>query len=278
MDVNLQKRVSHGALLFAVLAVCLAIVATVLLANDKKHLKSLLIYLNMAPPATFAEPPPLAKPAKRQKPAAIKISLPPHLMKFEQAGQRGAFARDFIVSGKDLCDRFTAEGFSNPQGWHAAPVNIRNFECMADLVLVSNNGTSEAASLFLEIRGEASGAVRSIRVKAVAPQTADGTAIRAKLGEALSLIIEQTRWADLAAMLEPARALQPYQAQHFGISVSVKPEASAPHRLNVIFLATEQSPGLKLTREFFDSERWMRPAATSDRPVTFSSFQINEQL
>ncbi|MGG2475212.1 DUF6030 family protein, partial [Rhizobium sp. BR5] len=53
-------------------------------------------------------------------------------------------------------------------------------------------------------------------------------------------------------MLEPARRMQPYQAQHFGILVSIKPEPAAPHRLNVILLATKQSPGLKLTRSFFD--------------------------
>lgn len=56
MDAGLQKRVSSGALLFAVLAVCLAIGATVLLANDRKHLKSLLIYLNLASATRSAEP------------------------------------------------------------------------------------------------------------------------------------------------------------------------------------------------------------------------------
>lgn len=271
MDASLQKRVSHGALLFAVLAVCLAIVATVLLANDKKHLKSLLTYFNLAPAIYSAEPPPKVKPVKRQKLAAQKVYLPPHLLQFEQAGDRASFARDFVLSGKDLCDRFTAQGFSNPKGWHASPVNIRNFECMADLAEGKAATGAERASLFLEIRGEASGEIRSIRMKAVAPETPDGAIVRAKLDDALALIIGQTRWADLAAMLEPARGMQPYQAQHFGISVSVKPEPTAPHRVNVILLANEQSPGLKLTRRFFDRERWLRAAAVSDRPTLYSS-------
>ncbi|MBA4777227.1 MAG: hypothetical protein H2044_16365 [Rhizobiales bacterium] len=271
MDAGLQKRVSHGALLFAVLAVCLAIGATVLLANDRKHLKSLLIYLNLASTTGSVEPPPKMKPVKRQKPVAPKVSLPPHLLKFEQAGDRASFARDFVVSGKELCDRITAAGFSNPQGWHASPVNIRNFECMADLAAGNASDPAERASLFLEIRGEASGQIRSIRMKAVAPKTPDGAAVLTKLDEAVAMIIGQTRWADLADMLEPARRMQPYQAQHFGISVSIKPEPTAPHRLNVILLASEQSPGLKLTRSFFDRDRWLSPAAPPDRPAIYAS-------
>ncbi|WP_194287512.1 DUF6030 family protein [Agrobacterium sp. ICMP 6402] len=275
MDASLQKRVSHGALLFTVLAVCLAILATVLLANDKKHLRSLLTYFNLAPAIYSAEPPPKVKPVKRQKLAARKVYLPPHLLKFEKAGDRASFARDFVLSGKDLCDRFTTEGFSNRQGWHASPVNIRNFECMADLAEGNAATPAERASLFLEIRGEASGEIKSIRMKAVAPETPDGAAVRVKLDEALALIIGQTRWADLAAMLEPARGMQAYQAQHFGISVSVKPEPTAPHRMNVILLANEQSSGLKLTRRFFDRERWLPVASTSDRPVVYPSVKKN---
>lgn len=271
MDAGLQKRVSHGALLFAVLAVCLAIGATVLLANDRKHLKSLLIYLNLASTTGSVEPPPKMKPVKRQKPVAPKVSLPPHLLKFEQAGDRASFARDFVVSGKELCERITAAGFSNPQGWHASPVNIRNFECMADLAAGNASDPAERASLFLEIRGQASGQIRSIRMKAVAPKTPDGAAVLTKLDEAVAMIIGQTRWADLADMLEPARRMQPYQAQHFGISVSIKPEPTAPHRLNVILLASEQSPGLKLTRSFFDRDRWLSPAAPPDRPAIYAS-------
>ncbi|QXC50975.1 hypothetical protein KHC17_10605 [Agrobacterium salinitolerans] len=271
MDAGLQKRVSHGALLFAVLAVCLVIGATVLLANDRKHLKSLLIYLNLASTTGSVEPPPKMKPVKRQKPVAPKVSLPPHLLKFEQAGDRASFARDFVVSGKELCDRITAAGFSNPQGWHASPVNIRNFECMADLAAGNASDPAERASLFLEIRGKASGQIRSIRMKAVAPKTPDGAAVLTKLDEAVAMIIGQTRWADLADMLEPARRMQPYQAQHFGISVSIKPEPTAPHRLNVILLASEQSPGLKLTRSFFDRDRWLSPAAPPDRPAIYAS-------
>jgi hypothetical protein len=267
MDAGLQKRVSHGA----VLAVCLAIGATVLLANDRKHLKSLLIYLNLASTTGSVEPPPKMKPVKRQKPVAPKVSLPPHLLKFEQAGDRASFARDFVVSGKELCDRITAAGFSNPQGWHASPVNIRNFECMADLAAGNASDPAERASLFLEIRGQASGQIRSIRMKAVAPKTPDGAAVLSKLDEAVAMIIGQTRWADLADMLEPARRMQPYQAQHFGISVSIKPEPTAPHRLNVILLASEQSPGLKLTRSFFDRDRWLSPAAPPDRPAIYAS-------
>jgi len=266
MDAGLQKRVSSGALLFAVLAVCLAIGATVLLANDRKHLKSLLIYLNLASATGSVEPPPKMKPVKRQKPVAPKVSLPPH-----QAGDKASFARDFVLSGKELCDRITAAGFSNLQGWHASQLNIRNFECMADLTVGNAAGPTERASLFLEIRGEASGEVRSIRMKAVAPKTPDGAAILTKLDETLTMIVEQTRWADLANMLEPARRMQPYQAQHFGISVSIKPEPTAPHRLNVILLASEQSPGLKLTRSFFDRDRWLRPAAPLDRPILYPS-------
>ncbi|MGV1989302.1 DUF6030 family protein [Agrobacterium sp. 22-221-1] len=270
MDAGLQKRVSHGALLFAVLAVCLAIGATVLLANDKKHLKSLLAYLNLAPTMQSATPPKM-KPVKRQKLVAQKVSLPPHLLKFEQVGDRASFARDFVVSGKELCDRFIAAGFSNPRGWHASPVNIRSFECMADFAAGNASDPAERASLFLEVRGEASGEIRSIRMKAVAPKTPDGAAVLAKLDEALAMIIGQTRWADLADMLEPARRMQPYQAQHFGISVSIKPEPTAPHRLNVILLANEQSPGLKLTRSFFDRDRWLSPAAPPDRPALYAS-------
>lgn len=73
MDAGPQKRVSLRALLVAVLVVCSAISATVLLANDKKHLRSLLTYLNLAPAPLSAVPSARAKPVKRQKPAARTI-------------------------------------------------------------------------------------------------------------------------------------------------------------------------------------------------------------
>jgi hypothetical protein len=143
---------------------------------------------------------------------------------------------------------------------------------MADL---GEATTADAASLFLEIRGEISGEIRSVRLKAVAPQTSAGRAVNAKLAAALAMIIEQTRWRDIGSVLEPAQRLQPYQAQHFGISASVKPEPSAPHRVNVILLATETSAGLKLTRSFFDRDRWLRPASASDRPTDYRSVKKN---
>ncbi|AMD61642.1 DUF6030 family protein [Agrobacterium pusense] len=275
MDAGPQKRVSLRALLVAVLVVCFAISATVLLANDKKHLRSLLTYLNLAPAPLSAVPSARAKPVKRQKPAARTIYLPSHLLKFERNGARASFARDFIISGKDLCDRFTAEGFTSPRGWHPSPVNNRSFECMADLGEATTADPADAASLFLEIRGEVSGEIRSVRLKAVAPQTSAGRAVNAKLAAALAMIIEQTRWRDIGSVLEPAQKMQPYQARHFGISASVKPEPTAPHRVNVILLATETSAGLKLTRSFFDRDRWLRPASASDRPTDYRSVKKN---
>ncbi|MDH0910480.1 DUF6030 family protein [Rhizobium pusense] len=255
MDAGPEKEVSHCALLFAVLVVCFAILATVLLANDKKHLKSLLIHFNLVSVTRFAEAPPKKETVKRQELADATISLPPHLLKFEQTGDRTPFARDFVVSGRDLCDRLTTEVFVNPQDWHASPVDIHRFECMADITEGNPADPAGRASLFLEIRGKASGKIKSIRMKAVAPPTPDGVIISARLDAALAIIIEQTRWADLVAMREPARRMQAYQAQHFGISVSIKPEQTAPHRLNVILLANDQTPELKLTHGFVNRRR-----------------------
>jgi hypothetical protein len=45
--------------------------------------------------------------------------------------------------------------------------------------------------------------------------------------------------------------------------------------VNVILLATETSAGLKLTRGFFDRDRWLRPASASDRPTDYRSVKKN---
>jgi hypothetical protein len=41
--------------------------------------------------------------------------------------------------------------------------------------------------------------------------------------------------------------------------------------MNLILMATEQLPGLKLTRSFFDSEKWLPAATLSYRPVLYFS-------
>lgn len=255
MDAHPEKKASRRALLLSVLTVCFAILATVLLANDRRHLKSLLVHLNLVSETHDANRQPETRAVERKRIAGVSVDLPRHLLKVEQSGARTTFIRDFVVSGKDLCERLTTEIFPKSQGWLASPIDPQRFECMGEFAGGNPADPARQSSLFLEIRGEASGKIKSIRMKAVAPPTPEGALITAKLDAALAIIIERARWADLAALREPARRMQAYQAQHFGISVSIKPERAEPHRLNVILLATSRMPELELTNRFINSRR-----------------------
>ncbi|MGF0524385.1 DUF6030 family protein [Agrobacterium pusense] len=255
MDAPPEKKPSRRALLLAVLAVCFTVLATVLLANDNTHLKNLLIHFNLVSSKRFASTQPETRAVERKQIADMSVHIPRHLLNVEQSGARTKFIRDFVVSGKDLCERLTSEISFKAQDWLASPMDPQRFECMGEFAGGNLADPARQSSLFLDIRGEASGKIKSVRIKAVAPPTPEGALITTKLDAALDIIIERTRWSDLAAMREPARRMRAYQAQHFGISVSIRPEQGEPHRLNVILFATSPMPEVWLTNRFINHRR-----------------------
>ncbi|MFK0385023.1 DUF6030 family protein [Agrobacterium sp. NPDC090273] len=272
MSASLQERRSKIAPLIAVLGVCLAIAATVLLANDKRHLKSLLHHFGVAPVVKPIDNPPKMTRIRRKPLVAGDVNVPAYLLKFEQSVPPTFFVRNFLLPGAALCERFLAEGFVSLQDGNTSPVNGGSFECMADFKQGDASAESEQASLFLDIRGNAAGEIRSIRIKAIAPQTPDGDLIRSRLRDVLALIVGATHWSDFSSLPDLASRMQVYQEQRFGISASSKPEPSAPHRLNVLLLEVEKPRELELARAFFDDTRWLRSAAAIGKPeFRFSS-------
>jgi hypothetical protein len=260
---NPQKIKSRAGPVIAVLLVCLAIGATVLLANDKKHLRSLFDYFGVAWPVTADIPQPPPAPPDDKKPAVQQMHYPPRFLSGIADNSLSAFARDMRITGSDMCAHFAAGGFALADGgWQASQMDGKIFECQSQETRKAVDGSSDFSSFFLSIRGTASGQINSIRMKLAAPPGDDGKAMMQKLLDALSIMIEQTRWHDLRPAIDHAKQRDTYETINFGISFSLKREFTHENRFNIIVLPTDKTPALKRTRAFFDDATWLKPAAS----------------
>jgi len=247
-------------LLFAVLLVAfaLAIIATLLLANDRRNLRALLDHYDLH--WLLAETPrqPAGTRALRgRRLAAVPISIPARFFAAPEDTALGTFVREVRASGFELCAAFKAAGVDN-QGWQHSQFDRKTFECLSETVLPAKEEGAQNASFFFIAKGTPEGEVGSIRMKLVAPETADGETVHRLLVRALEQLIEQARWLDLAPAIANAEALTEFTAVRFGLSFRFTPEFTAARSYNLIILPTSRDPAVKRSRGYFDTAQWLK--------------------
>ena len=246
-------------LLFAVLLVAfaLAIIATLLLANDRRNLRALLDHYDLH--WLLAETPrqPAGTRALRgRRLAAVPISIPARFFAAPEDTALGTFVREVRASGFELCAAFKAAGVDN-QGWQQSQFDRKTFECLSETVLPAKEEGAQNASFFFIAKGTPEGEVGSIRMKLVAPETEDGETVHRLLVKALEQLIEQARWLDLAPAIANAEALTEFTAVRFGLSFRFTQEFSAARSYNLIILPTSRDPAVKRSRAYFDTAQWL---------------------
>lgn len=242
--------------------VCLTIFSVFLLANDKRHLRALLAYYNVAHWMPLQadlkkEYAPHTTPRKKTS-AAIAI-IPEHLLTLPNVNSLSAFTRELRVSGPELCGALSrVEGFSEGGSWMVDPFDHQRFECQ----MLSSSGVSEAdpaSSIFIDIKGDPNGAVKSARIKV---KTVSGTldpTIQVALTKAYSILIAQTRWPDFAAKSSFLTSPKPFTMEAFGATISLQQERFDPESFNLFLKETESSAEQKRTRLYFNQPVLQRP-------------------
>lgn len=253
----------HGLWVFGalVLGVCVAILSTLLLANDRRNLRLLLEHYQITWPAD-----PVAKPVVAEKLPEVRSdrpeapvvvhTVPARLLAPLAGDELGSFVRIFRMQGPVLCALLAKSGIDN-NGWAASPFDPQSSECVSEQRIDDADGLGGFASYFLSIRGRPDGEISAIRMKLVTPATVAGAAMKAKFLQALNIVIDQSGWPDFGAVIGSATRLEEFEALHFGVNLSFKREFTNADRFNLLIVPGDNEPAIKRTRDFFDGKGWI---------------------
>lgn len=244
---DIPVRKSRVVFVSLTLAIIGAIIATVLLANDRRHLNALLVYYGyMEPPQPE---PPLGK--KRRNPAGDTVPLSGTGAErlFSGSGMT-PFARIIHFPAPDMCKLFSNRGYEG-EGWQPSPLGEAS-ECTAEKAIAGSKDAGEApASLFVVIRGTAQDDITALRIKMLAPATPHGEAALKELDSALADLIEATGWSDLTPLRQRILALEDVNMTDYSLSVTFKREITNPDAYNLIIRPASSNQ---------DTHRLERPA------------------
>lgn len=241
--------------------VCLAILTVFLLANNKRHLRSVMAYYGVAhwlqPQADIKKARmPVAKPQTKTTPAPVK--LPARILVSPDLNTVSSFIRELRLSGPKLCEALSKiDGFPEGGRWSVDPFDAQRFECQ----MLADSGTSggDPTSLFIDIKGNAEGAIKSARMKFKTASGALDPTIQVALAKAFDVLIAQTRWPDFArgnSFLAPPK---PFQLEAFGASISLQQERFDPESFNLFLRESATGAEQKRTRLFFNHPVLPRP-------------------
>ena len=257
MTVSPPRRRSRIVFWIAAIAILSAIVATALLANDKRNLRALaeryhIAWLNFAP--TIPPLPPHAKQAARPvavSPAVGKLASQ-HLLDGSQATP-ATFLRHWKISGETVCSRMAQAGIA-VGAWHQGDLGSSTFECSYQTP-VSETDTSERPSLFVIVRGTSGGDIANVRIKAILPDSAAGDELKRQFQVLVKVLIQETQWRDLNEAADRIGKLENATQSAFGARLVFSHEFADPRRFNLILDLDKPSRAESATAAFFDTSK-----------------------
>lgn len=274
-----RTRKRSGALIFwlVFLALAGAIVATMLLANDKRNLKLVLRELGFQSRTTMVIPKPGVMEAfKGKRIQGVAVTIPGQFFLPPVAGRDSVFLRSLArKDGEGLCQMLRKEGF-DMTAWEASAFNQTVFECSYETSITNPEKPDDPSTFFMMIKGNATGDLTSARAKIVVTGANAQADLAKRAADALKVFALHTRWLDLADDLAKVAALQSFVISSHGITARFQSEFSGPGRYNLILSATAPlTLAQRRTQEFFDRTRhWpLLPehggpaAATTTEPV-----------
>ncbi len=221
-----------------------ALALTVLLANDARHLKMLLAHYGLSHWLEPVQPPPSAQVGvEKEAPAraAPENEAGPAAFLFTTTGQT-PFARALHLSPGKICDLMRAAGFEGVE-WRASPGGSGLFECSGERLFsgVAQDEQSQP-SLFAIVRGTEDERLALLRLKLVAPEGVEDTAVLKALDDFLVLLITETGWSDL----EPVRAriarLESIREETAGFDLRFSREVTNEAAYNLILRPADGKP------------------------------------
>lgn len=258
------RRKSRVVFWIFMLAIVAGIIATALLANDKRNLRDLvqrykITWINLDAEVT---PKPLttARRGNRLIPSAFTFPsrLPRHAFESFKTPP-STFLRHWQVTGERLCAAFSEAGL-DVQPWHQGDLYSSTYECSAEIT-EKGTASSEPASLFLIVRGTPAGDISSVRFKVILPDTDEGRAVHKKFNLAVEVLFKESRWAELDSVLDQIQQLENVKQETSGVRLVFTHEFTDVRRFNLILDLNASTPALRLTAAYFDKTKWMKQAS-----------------
>jgi len=272
MEQKSPKR--HGALIFLLvfLAVAGAIVATVLLANDRRNLRLVMREIGIVPEKqTMLIPKPgVMETFKGKRIEGVAVRIPAQLFLPPLVNLDGAFLRTLEKKdGEGLCVALRKEGF-DMSAWEGGLFTPTVLECSFEMSVPNPEKPDDPSTFFMMIKGNAAGDLLSARAKIVITSLDAQAELAKRSADVLKAFALHTRWLDLADGLAKVASLQTFVISGHGITARFQSEFSGPGRYNLILSASSPlTKAQRRTQDYFTRKHYwpLLPEHGGPKPV-----------
>lgn len=253
METKPRRRLGILIFCFVFLAVAGAIGATVLLANNGRHLHRLMRSLGMkVEEMPAAMPERVVDKFRGHRLKDVPVGLDPYLFRPVMKGRENTLLRSMRRNGETLCQLFDRLGFKM-SSWQPGSFAKNINECYSEVDIPNAADPNNPSSFFLMIKGEPDGTLVSARVKFIF----NDAATRAKLTRMTARVLDEfataTAWGEIEAEKNKVIALQPFATDFNGVNVRFSPEFDGTGRYNLIFSRSGKlTPEQRRTQSYFD--------------------------
>jgi hypothetical protein len=267
-----RPRKRHGALIFwlVFLAMAGAIVATVLLANDRRNLRLVLRELGIETRSLVIPKPGVMEKFKGKRIDGATVMLPGQMFLPPVAGRDSTFLRTLEnKDGEGLCVALRRQGFDMTP-WEGGAFASATLECSYETSIANPDKPDDPSTFFMMIKGNAAGDLLSARAKIVVNDVGAQAELAKRSADALKTFAFHTHWLDLADDLAKVASLQSFTISSHGMTAKFQSEFSGPGRFNLILSASAPlSKPQRRTKDYFDRKRYwpLLPEHGGPKPV-----------
>lgn len=253
-----KPRKRHGALIFSLvfLAVAGGIAATVLLANEGRHLRVVLRYIGYESRTMVIPKPGTMEAFKGKRLGSAEVLIPGQMFLPRVANLDGAFLRTLSrQDGEGLCVALRAQGFDMTP-WEGGAFAKNVPECSYEATVPNPAKPDEPSTFFMIIKGSANGELMSARAKIVITSFGAQAELATRTADALRVFATQTKWLDIASHLPKVATLEPFVIVSHGITARFSKEFSGEGYNLILAASAPLSPAQRRTRDYFDRKRY----------------------
>lgn len=271
-----DARAPKSGRLFFIVTVCLvfaAIAATVLLANDKRHLRFVLDYIGHPEWLQEARPAPtVVRVVKGRRIPAARILIPRHAFT-DMKGPADRFSRQIRSDPKMLCEKLRDGGFGE-MAWTPS-LSGGGFECSGFIDLPATADSETRSSVFTSVKGSAENTVASFRIKLNVENSKDAAAVGVIGSKAVTIFLEQVRWTNSRDVIRDIEAFKDFDIQNFGTRLQFKREFGDTPRYNFLAAQIREPFRPKISDFYFDRSKWF-PLPNEDRTPMIEGMMAGE--
>lgn len=271
MEQHSDRGQSKAALYVMVLAVLLVIAAVVLLANGQRNLRRLFGDAFVAQLFRNERPAEI----RRRDVKTRRLAIPPFYLPqryFSEADipSFSAFMRRIAVPAEQFCAFLDKNGLIN-QGWQQGAMASRSYECPSEQRLPDNAPVAD--SLFVDVKGDESGAIWRVRLKLYLPLGENRKLLTEKAAAIVENLAQGSGWAELGNLTARFAEGREFTEEAFGLRLKFSPEVLNANSYNILFFPVFETPGARNYYTYFLSkERWLPFSSTFD-PALDSVFR-----